>query len=136
MKITNKAVARSLFLLAAYLPMAAQTGANPNPGSDGISAQISASSKEAQVKSLQRQLESYEQQLQAKAEQVENARQEAIPAGIHDDGAGPYIDACRQEQKELEVLQAALAPQIGRARTMIANLTMPARPQILLRSQR
>jgi hypothetical protein len=126
MKITYMTAAQFLLLFAACLTAAAQAGVNPNHGSDGISAQISASAQEAQVKTLQRQLESYEQQLRAQAELVENARQEAISAGIQGDGAGPSIDACRQEQKELEELQAALAPKIEQTRAMIANLTMPA----------
>jgi len=73
-------------------------------------------------------LKSYEQQLRGKAEQVENTRQEAISAGIQGDGAGAFIDAYRQEQKELEELQAALAPQIERTRIVIANLTTAPPP--------
>jgi hypothetical protein len=128
MKITYVTAAQFLLLSAACLSAAPQAGVNPNNGSEGISAQISASTKEAPVRTLQRQLESYEQQLRAKAELVENARQEAISAGIQGDGAGPYIDACRQEQKELEALHAALTPKIEQTRAMIANLTMPAAP--------
>jgi hypothetical protein len=127
MKITYITTAQGLLFLAACLPAAAQASVNPNHGSDG-SSQTSAITQEAQVKALQQQLKTYEQQLQAKAEQVENARQDAISAGIQGDGAGPFIDAYRQEQKELEVLQAALAPQIEQTRTMITTLTMPALP--------
>jgi hypothetical protein len=127
MKITYTIAAQGILFLAACLPAAAQADVNPNHGSDG-SSQISAGTHESQVKGLQRQLESYEQQLRAKSEQVENARQEAISAGIQGDGAGPFIDAYRQEQKELGVLQAALAAQIARTRTMMANLTVPALP--------
>jgi hypothetical protein len=127
MKITYRTAAQGLWFLAACLPAAAQADVNPSHFSDGGS-QISAVTQEAQVKPLQRQLGSYEQQLRGKAEQVENARQEAISAGILGDGAGPFIDAYRQEQKELEVLQATVAPQIERTRTMISNLTVPALP--------
>ena len=127
MTITSMTAAQSLLFLAACLPAAAQVSVNPNHSSDGNS-QSSASTQQTQVEALQPQLKSYEQQLQAKVEQVENARQEAISAGIQGDGAGPFIDAYRQEQKELEVLQASLAPQIERTRAMIANLTMPALP--------
>ena len=122
MKITYMTAAESLLFLAACLPAAAQVSVNPNHRSDG-SSQSSASTQEPQVEALQPQLKSYEQQLQAKAEQVENARQEAISAGIQGDGAGPFIDAYRQEQKELEVLQAALAPQIEQVRATIAALS-------------
>jgi hypothetical protein len=124
MKITYMTAAQGFLFLAACLAAAAQAGANSNDCSDG-SSQISASTQEAQVKALQCQLKRYEEQLRAKAEQVENARQEAISSGIQGDGAGPFIDAYRQEQKELEVLQAALAPQIERTRSMIVNLTKP-----------
>src|SRR6516162_9399176 len=127
MKITYMTAAQGLLFLAACLPAAAQVSVNPNHSSDGNS-QSSASTQQTQVEALQPQLKSYEQQLRAKVEQVENARQEAISAGIQGDGAGPFIDAYRQEQKELEVLQASLAPQIERTRAMIANLTMPALP--------
>jgi hypothetical protein len=127
MKITYMTAAQSLLFLAACVPAAAQANVNQNHRSDG-SSQSSASTQEPQVEALQPQLKSYEQQLQAKVEQVENARQEAISAGIQGDGAGPFIDVYRQEQKELELLQAALAPQIERTRAMIANLTMPAPP--------
>jgi hypothetical protein len=125
MKITYMSAARGLLFLAACLPAAAQANLSPTHRADG-SSQISAGAPETQVKALQRQLESYEQQLRAKAEQVENAQQEAISAGIQGDGAGPFIDAYLQEQRQLEALQAALAPQMERTRTMIANLTMPA----------
>lgn len=114
MKITYTTAAQCLLFLAACLPAAAQP-----------STQMSASTKESQVKTLQQQLESYEQQLRTKAELVENDRQTAISAGIQGDGAGPFIDAYRQEQKELEALQAALTPKIGQTRAMMANLTVP-----------
>lgn len=124
MKITYTTAARCLLFLAACLPAAAQVSVNASHNSDG-SSQISANTQEAQVKALQQQLESYQQQLRAKAQQVENARQEAISAGIQGDGAGPSIDAYRQEQKEMEALQADLAPKIERTCKLIANLTTP-----------
>jgi hypothetical protein len=125
MNITSRTAAQGLLFLAACLPAAAQANVSPTHRRDG-SSQICAGAPETQVKALQRQLESYEQQLRAEAEQVENARQEAILSGIQGDGAGPFIDAYLQEQRQLAALQAALAPQIEQTRTMIANLTMPA----------
>jgi peptidoglycan hydrolase CwlO-like protein len=128
MKITYMTAAQLLLLFAACLPAAAQAGVNPS------STQTSAGMKEAQVKTLQQQLDGYQQQVRAKAEQVENARQEAISAGIQGDGAGPFIDGYRQEQKELEALQAALTPKIEQTRTLIASLTTPAQPSITVQS--
>jgi hypothetical protein len=76
----------------------------------------------AQVQPVQTRLEDYEKLLREKAEQVENARQEAISAGIAGDGAGPFIDFYQQQQMELEALQAALTPKIDQARATIASL--------------
>jgi DNA repair exonuclease SbcCD ATPase subunit len=89
---------------------------------------VSPEDSSSQVRALQGQLERYQQELRAKAELVESLRQEAISAGIQGDGAGPYIDAYRQEEKEMEALQAALAPQIERTRALIASLASPVSP--------
>jgi hypothetical protein len=131
MKITYKTAAPSLLFLAACLPMAAQAGINP----DQTSAGITVPSRQAEVRTLQGQLEGYEQQLRVKSETVEQARQEAISAGIQGDGAGSYIDAYRRQQMELEALQAALAPKIDRARNQIADLTSPDSPAASAPSQ-
>ena len=80
---------------------------------------------------MQTRLEDYEKLLQAKREQVENARQEAISAGIQGDGAGSFIDAYQQQQMELEALQAALSPKIDEARKLIAGLTNADSPVAL-----
>jgi hypothetical protein len=77
---------------------------------------------------LRGRLDDYTQQLRVKSEIVEQARQEAISAGILGDGAGPWIDTYRQQRTELEQLQAALAPQINDVRSQIAALTSPESP--------
>ena len=128
MKSTYKTAAQVLLVLAECLTAVAQSEINPDHFPDQDAPAASAPRQEAQIRTLQQQLESYERQLRAKAEQAEAARQEAISAGIQGDGAGSSIDASRQEQKELEVLQAALAPEIERTRKMIASLTTPAPP--------
>lgn len=79
--------------------------------------------QQAQLRPVQTRLDDYENLLQAKREQVENARQEAISAGIVGDGAGSFIDEYRQQQMELEALQAALTPKIDQERATIAGLT-------------
>ena len=53
---------------------------------------------------------------------VEDARQEAISAGIQGDGAGTYVHAYQQQQEQLELLQQSLTTQIALARNTIANL--------------
>jgi vancomycin resistance protein YoaR len=124
MKITYTTAAQFLLLLAACLPSAAQADINPDHFLDEGSAQISAGTKEAQIKAVQRQLESYEQQLRTKAALVENAWQQAVSAA--GDFAGPYIAEYLQQKEELEHLQAALTPQIEQARTVIAKLKTSA----------
>jgi hypothetical protein len=74
---------------------------------------------------LQSRLEDYQKQLRVKSEMVETARQDAISAGIVGDGAGSFIDFYRQQQTELEALQAALTPKIDEARKVIAGLNAP-----------
>lgn len=123
MKITYKTAAQSALLLAACLAAAAQSEIAPDHFPDQASTVAFAPRPEAQVQTLQTRLEDYENLLRAKLEQVENARQEAISAGIQGDGAGPFIDAYRQQEMELETLQAALTPKIDEARKVIAGLT-------------
>ena len=119
MKITYTAAA--LFSLAALLPAAGQTDANLHSSRQTASV-VQTSQHGAEISSLRQKLEGYEQQLRAKSEVVEEARQAAISAGIQGDGAGPSIDAYRQQQKEMEALRAALTPQIEQARATTAQL--------------
>ena len=123
MKITYKTAAQSLLLLAACLAAVAQSEIAPDHFPDQAAPVAIAPCQGAQVQPLQTQLEDYENLLREKAEQVENARQEAISAGIQGDGAGPFIDAYREQQVELEALQAALTPKIKQARKLIAGVT-------------
>jgi uncharacterized protein YukE len=125
MKITYKTAAQSLLLLAACLTAVAQSEIAPDHFPDQASPAAVAPRQEAQVRPLQTRLEDYENLLRAKQEQVENARQDAISAGIEGDGAGSFIDAYRQQQTELEALQAALTPKIDQARAIIAGLRNP-----------
>ena len=123
MKITYKTAAQSLLMLAACLAAVAQSEIAPDHFPDQAVLVASAPRQEAQVRPVQTRLEDYEKLLQAKREQVENARQEAISAGIQGDGAGSFIDFYQQQQMELEALQAALTPKIDQARATIAGLT-------------
>jgi len=122
MKITYKTAAQSLLLLAACVAAVAQSEIAPDHFPDQAAPVAAAPRQEAQIRPLQTRLEDYENLLRAKAEQVENARQEAISAGIVGDGAGSFIDAYQQQQAELEALQAALTPKIDQARAIIAGL--------------
>jgi hypothetical protein len=122
MKVRYKTAAQSL-LLAACLAAVAQNKITPNHSPDQAAPVAVAPRQEAQLRVLRSQLEDYEKLLREKQKQVENARQEAISAGIVGDGAGPYIDACREQQMELEALQAALTPKIDQTRVTIAGLT-------------
>jgi uncharacterized protein YukE len=122
MKITYKTAAQSLLLLAACLAAVAQSEIAPDHFPDQASPVASTPRQVAQVRPLQTRLEDYENLLRTKREQVENARQEAISAGIQGDGAGSFIDAYQQQQMELEALQAALNPKIDEARATIAGL--------------
>lgn len=123
MKTTYKTAAQSLLLLAACLAAVAQSEIAPDHFPDQASPVALAPRQQAQLRPVQTRLDDYENLLQAKREQVENARQEAISAGIVGDGAGSFIDEYRQQQMELEALQAALTPKIDRERATIAGLT-------------
>jgi len=127
MKITYKTAAQTL-LLASCLTAAAQIEINPDHFPDPAAPVAFAPHQEAQVRPLQTRLEEYEGLLRAKLEQVENARQEAISAGIQGDGAGPFIDFYQQQQMELEALQAALTPKIEQTRAIIVSLNSPVSP--------
>ncbi len=128
MKTTFKTVAQSLLMLAACLAAVAQSEIAPDHFPDQAVLVASAPQQEAQVRPVQTRLEDYEKLLQAKREQVENARQEAVSAGIQGDGAAPFIDFYQQQQMELEALQASLTPKIDQARKLIAGLTNPDFP--------
>ena len=123
MKTTYKTAAQSLLLLAACLAAVAQSEIAPDHFPDQASPVALAPRQQAQLRPVQTRLDDYENLLQAKREQVENARQEAISAGIVGDGAGSFIDEYRQQQMELEALQAALTPKIDQERATIAGLT-------------
>jgi uncharacterized protein YukE len=123
MKFTHKTVAQSLLLLAACVTAVAQREITPDHFPYQAAPVDLASRQDAQVRPLQSRLEKYEGLLRTKLEHVENARQEAISAGIQGDGAGSFIDFYRQQQAEMEALQAALTPKIDQARKQIAGLT-------------
>ena len=126
MKITYKTAAQSLLLLAACLAAVAQSEIAPDHFPDQASPVAFAPRQEAQVRPLQTRLEDYEKLLRAKAEQVENARQEAVSAGIVGDGAAIFHRLRTSSNKsELEALQAALTPKIDQARAIIAGLNSP-----------
>jgi peptidoglycan hydrolase CwlO-like protein len=114
----------AVMLLGLVLPASAQVEINPDhyEEQDSKMASISPAALQAQIKDLQSRLQGYEAQLKAKSGRVEEARQEAISAGIQGDGAGSYIDACRQEQKELEQLQKSLSAKIEEAQNTINGL--------------
>ena len=131
MKTTYKTAAQFLLLLAACLAAVAQSEINPDHFPDEDAPVVSAPRQEAQIRPVQTRLEGYEKLLREKQEQVENARQEAISAGILGDGAGPFVDFYRQQQMELEALQATLAPKIDEARKIIAGLNNPDFPDPL-----
>ncbi len=125
MKTTFKTAAQSLLLLAACVAAVAQSEIAPDHFPDQAVLVAAAPRQEAQAQPVQTRLEDYENLLRAKEEQVEGARQDAISAGIVGDGAGSFIDAYRQQQAELEALQAALTPKIDQARAIIAGLRNP-----------
>ena len=124
MKISPKTSAQFVFLLAVSLTAAAQKAtANRNHQDQPPSAvSAAASADSAQMKSLQARLANYHEQLRLESERVEDARQQAISAGIVGDGAGPFIEVYWQEQARLEALQARLAPQIDQTKKLIAEL--------------
>jgi hypothetical protein len=77
---------------------------------------------QGQIRDLQAQIVSYQTRIQAKSEMVEDARQEAVSAGIQGDGAGTYLEAYRLQQDQLELLQQSMTTQIALARNTIADL--------------
>lgn len=114
-----------LFLLALMGSAAwAQTEILPDQYPDEPAPTSAALSPEqqSQIQVLQSRIAGYELQLRTKSEMVENARQEAISAGIQGDGAGSSIDEFRCQQHELELLAQSLAPQIAKAQNAIHDL--------------
>lgn len=97
--MTNKKTvlaANCLVVLAIALALGATI--NPYHSSDSSAARVPAT---ASAESAQPDLDSA--RLDSMANQVEEARQEAISAGISlGDGAGPYIDNYRAQLHELE----------------------------------
>lgn len=111
-----------LSLLAA--PAWAQFEISPDhfENQDSGSVSTDQTQSQTQIAQLQARIQDYETQLKSISEQAEASRQESISAGILGDGAGSYIDACRRQQKELEVVEQSLNLQINQARRTIAAL--------------
>jgi hypothetical protein len=134
MKIRDILTAQCLLLAASCLQLAAQTEVNSGQkASPAISAPRTEVS--ARVQTLRVQVDAWEKQLQMKSEMVEESRQNAISAGIQGDGAGPYIDGYRQQQKEMEMMRASLTPKIEEALNRLAVLTASASTAIASVSQ-
>jgi len=121
MKITYRAAA--FFSVAAVLTAAALMKINRGHPSEQASSSALSSQQEIEVNVLQEKLKNYEEQLRAQLELVENARQDAISAGIQGDGSQDYIYLYQEEQARADVLQATLVPQINQMRATIATLT-------------
>lgn len=138
MKIKHILTAQCLLLAASCLRLAAQAEINPDHFPDEPSPAVSVPQPaiQARVQALHAQMEAWEKQLQTKSEMVEEARQQAVSAGIQGDGAGSYIDTYRQQQKEMQMLQAGLVPKIEEARSIIADLTAPRPPAVASVSHR
>ncbi len=122
----NAAVALCFVSLTAAPPAMAQfevapdhfdTPVTPAPALARAKTELS-----AQIASQQGRLEALEAQVKKQAERVEESLQEAISAGIQGDCASGYVDAFRQEKKELDRLAQALTRQIEGIK---ANLTAP-----------
>lgn len=118
-------ISRNLLLLSLLAaPVWAQFEINPdhfdNP--DSTTASALQTDVRAQLSDLQAQLRGYQAQLKATSDKVEEVREEAISAGIQGDGAGSYIEAYRQQQKQFRLLQESLSAQIQQVRNTIAGL--------------
>ena len=121
MKITYRAAA--FFSVAAVLTAAALMKIDRGHLSEQQrSPLVLVSEQETEVNGLQEKLKKSEEQLRAQLELVENARQDAISAGIQGDGAQDYVYVYQREQAQAELLQAALVPQIKQMRATIATL--------------
>lgn len=122
----------AVMLLGLVLPASAQFEISPDhyEEQDSKMASTSPAALQAQIKELQSRLQGYAAQLKAKSKSVEEARQEAIAAGIQGDGAGSYLEAYEQQRKELELLQESLSAKIEEAQNTIngsqAQLTLVA----------
>jgi chromosome segregation ATPase len=113
-----------LFILLLMAPASAQFEVNPDHFANEKSKPAAGSPVElqAQINEAQSHLLSYQAQLKAKSESVEEARQQAISAGIQGDGAGSYLDACEEQRKEFELLEKSLSARIEEAENTINGL--------------
>jgi chromosome segregation ATPase len=113
-----------LFILLLMAPASAQFEVSPDHLENEKSQAAAASPAElqAQIKEAQAHLLDYQAQLKAKSESMEEARQQAISAGIQGDGAGVYLDACEQQRKEFELLEKSLSASIEAAQNTINGL--------------
>jgi hypothetical protein len=109
MKTKRTAIAAMLMMLMPAAPAFPQAEVSPDHFADAPEAQVSYVSPDHQAAP-----QAYSRELQAQADVVEDARQEAISAGIVGDGAGSYIDEYRNQVSALEGLRAKLEKN-GRA---------------------
>jgi hypothetical protein len=121
MKITYRAAA--FFSVAAVLTAGVLMKIDRGHPSEQTSSTALVSQQEIEANVLQQKLKNYEEQLRARLELVENARQDAIAAGIQGDGAQDYVYVYQSEQAQAELLQATLVPRIKQMRATIASLT-------------
>jgi hypothetical protein len=119
-------ISKSLLILSLLAtPAWAQFEVSPDhfeSDQDSMTASAHQTELQGQVRDLQAQIVSNQARIRAKSEMVEDARQEAISAGIQGDGAGAYLEAYRVQQDQLELLLQSLTTQIALARNTIADL--------------
>jgi hypothetical protein len=119
-------ICKSLLVLSLLaVPAWAQFEVSPDhfdSDQDSKTASAHQTELQGQVRDLQAQIVSNQARIRAKSEMVEDARQEAVSAGIQGDGAGTYLEAYRLQQDQLEPLQQSLTTQIALARNTIADL--------------
>jgi hypothetical protein len=120
MKTTYRAAA--FFSLAAVLTAGALMKIDRGHPSDQSSPLVLVS-QQTDVNLLREKLKDYEEQLRVQRELVENARQDAISAGIQGDNAQANIYAYQDLQEQTKALEATLVPQIKQLRATIATLT-------------
>jgi hypothetical protein len=121
MKTTYTAAA--FFSVAAVLTAAALMKIDRGHASEQASSSALVSQQETEVNVLQEKLDKSEEQLRAQLELTENARQDAIAAGIQGDGAQDFVYVYQREQAQADLLEATLVPQIKQIRATIATLT-------------
>ena len=103
MKTKRTAIAAMLLMLMPAAPAFPQAEVSPDHFAAPPEAQVSYVSPDHQAAP-----QAYSAELEAQENLVEDARQEAISAGIVGDGAGSYIDAYREQVSALEGLRAKL----------------------------